>query len=568
MSDDRANIEISATTSKLASGLRRAGTMVSAFASTAARGVGTAFSAINSKLKLGEVGKNAAGHLMGNVATRGLDALTEAATDVRDLERNLTRYNIAASGSQASLAGLRGQISQVSRDTGIAREELLGAAQAYVDLTDDADGASRSLASITRFSIATGVSMQTAARMAGEYRGSLGIAADQTDAMFDAIIKMNVSAEDAAEILPKLAADFGAFDQGVGAVRSMSAAFSTLRPAAGSSKKAASELEGIMAGLGDADVLRKLKIAGVRVVDKNGNKRASEEILEDIVTQFGEIAKKKKVSVEQVAKVVFGGDAAAAGIRTLAQNIGKWHELRAAAKQTGETQRRANEFLESDAGRLDRAMNNLKLTIAEAFTPERIAAFTSAVESLVAKMGPLVDLFGKAGDLLGGLYGVGKSIRGALTSGENGNPFRHNVGKLGNKVIDDREGDSERKRNAAGYDRAVADILGGEVNDRTSQESIRRAVVARYAANNGAATAGNRYLANAFGSGEEVAAAVDKVLRQIAADTAKQASADAQKTASAIASAITGALGAMTVDISRDKVVDATRNSAKNRTRP
>jgi hypothetical protein len=112
---DRAEIEISASTSKLAAGLARARSMLGAFASNVSRGIGGAMGRLNKHLELGKTGKHVLGEVGGNIATRGLDSIVGAAEGVRDFERNLMRFQITTNGSAASTATLRNQIRQVSK---------------------------------------------------------------------------------------------------------------------------------------------------------------------------------------------------------------------------------------------------------------------------------------------------------------------------------------------------------------------------------------------------------------------------------------------------------------------
>lgn len=571
MSDStRANIEITASSRKLARGLAAARRLVFGFASTAARGVSAAFK----KIKLGDVGKNALGHFGGDMLSKGMDTIVDAAQGVRDFERDLIRFQITTGGSAASTARLRNQIRGVSRETGVAAAEVLAGASQYVALTGDAEGASTAMRTFARIAQASGASVSDVAQATAAMRTSMGLNANDIEAVFSSMIIQGkegaVELKDLAGELATLAPQFAQFRGGksVGGIRELGAALQVVRSGAGTASEAATQLESLMGELAKPEVIRKLAKLKINIFDKDP--RTGLTTLRNASDIFEDLAKNQKLSDPRIVAAIFGRKEAQQAIRSIREHIDLYRDLKVAAEDTGAVQRDLNTFLESDAGRLDKAMNDLKVTIAEAFTPERIQAFVSAVEDLAGKIGPLVEGLGKINDYtFGGLFNVGKSVRGYLSGNENGNPFRRKgFGALGDTIGqyfgDQTKEGKERAANAAGYDRAVNDILGGEVNERTSPESIKRAVFARYSANSGAATAGNRYLANVFGSGDEVAAAVDRVVRQAAVEMGKQAAQDAKRYADAVVSALSG----LSFNLGRDQVVDAVDNSSKNRTSP
>jgi len=587
MSDTRANIEITASTRRLAAGLGQARRMLGGFASAAARGVSGAFS----KLKLGDTSKRALGNFGGDMMTRGFDAIVDTAQGVRDFERSLIRYQIATDGSAASTARMRAEVRAISRDTGIAAEEVLAGASQYVALTGDANGASRAMQFFADTAAATGTEVDDVAKASASLGMAMGISADNFENAFSGLVAQGksgaVELTNLASEMPEVLSQFSAFRgaKSIEGVREMGAAFQVIRKNATSASSASTQFSALMGELADNEVLGKLQKIGVTVYDNTGKLRSASEIFEDL-------AKNQKLVDERVISAIFGRKEAQQAVRSIRDNIAQYRELKKVAKDTGVIQRDKMKFLESDAGRLDTAMNNLKVTIAEAFTPERIKAFTNGVEALVDKMGPLMDSIGWIGDKLGSLYSFGRSARGAFNAAmgnANANPWATGgiVGRRGFvRDVDvvnatgqvptadgfvDRNSPEGRaaieaaKRRIAsrrGFDQTAADIMAGESNERTTPESVRRAVIARFNANEGTATAGNRYLASAFGSGEEVSQAVDRVVRQIAVEMGKAAVQDAKR----YGDAIVGALSGLTFNIGRDKVVDAVNNSSQVRT--
>lgn len=579
MSDDRADIEIGAKTTRLAAGLRAARSMVSGFASTAARGIGSAFSAVNSKLKLGDTGKAAAGHLLGGIGERGLDSLIDGATAVRDFERNLKRYEITTSGSAASTAAMRSQIAALSKETGIAREEILAGASTYVALTGDAKGASDAMAAFARISQASGASVADVANATAALRTSMGLEAKDIEAVFSGLIVQGkagaVEIKDMAGELATLAPQFANFrgGKGVEGIREMGAAFQVIRTGAGSASEAATQFQALMGSLADSETLRKLQAIKIRVYDPDGSMRSASEIFEDI-------AKNQKLADPRIIGAIFGRKEAQQAVRSLRNHIDLYRELKVAAQDTGAVQRDLDSYLASDAGRLDKAFNDMKVTIAEAFTPERITAFTNAVQALAEKLGPVVDFIGKAADKLGGLYDVGRKVRGFLGDNNSNNPWGNKLDEARDFQIangtgawiqtpdgrwvrrDSAEGRGHvtaaqlRLKHRKGYESSVENILGGEVDERTTDDSIGRAIAAKHSDNIGAQLAGDRYLK---------AAGVDEAKVQAIVKGAIQGT--AEEFGRNMKDALTAALGGLNIELGRDKVVDATRESGKNRTR-
>lgn len=516
-----AQIEITASSSRLAAGLSAAYSKFQAFGSSVARGMGRAFKSINAKLAPGDTMKNALGHAGGDLIGKGLGMITDAAGDVRDFERNLIRYQIASGGSAKATAELRSQIRSISTDTGVSSSEILAGASSYVALTGDTDGARDAMAAFARVSQASGASVSDVATATAALKQSMRIDGSQVEAAFSGLIvqgkKGAVEIKDFAGELATLSPQFAQFgNTGLGGLREMGAAFQIIRQGAGSAGEAATQFQAMMGELVASH--KQLAAIGVHVFQRNPKTGAKE--LRNFTAIAEDLAKNKALNDPAKLQAIFGRKESQAAVRTIRAQIDEMKNLTKAGEDTGAVQRDLSTFLESDAGRLDAAFNRIKVAIADAFTPERIAGFVNAVEGLVDKLGPLVDMVGAAGDVLGGIAGVGKSIRGWMSGNANNNPWKdtefEDVMQMGDNaetadMLRAANGETPEQRagrkkglelraaNRASYDRAVEDIMGGEVNDRTSKESIRRAYFAA-AADPAAAgglglnRAGSRYL--------------------------------------------------------------------------
>ncbi len=513
-----AQIEISAGTSRLASGLTAAKRAFLTWGTATARGIGAAFKGVNKALAPGDTMKRAVGNLGGDLMGKGLSAISDAATEVRDFERNLVRFKITAGDAAPPIDSLRKTMIGISRETGVARDEVMAGAAAYVGFTGDAAGAADAASLFARVAQATGSSTADVAQAMSALKSSMGITAKEGEAAFSALIVQGkggaVEIKDMAGELAGLAPQFALFKNGKGVqgLREMGAGFQVVMKNAASASDAATKYQALMGSLSDKETLKKLKGLGVQVTDNKGK-------LLDASTVFGNIAKNQKLFKGTNLSTVFGRKEAQLAALALKEHIGLYRELRDQAQDTGAVQRDLGTFLESDAGRLDKAFNNMKLAVAEAFTPERIKAFTTAIEGLAEKLGPVIDFIGKAADKLGSLVSVGKKIRGAL-GGESLSPGRNWANVAEDKMIVQQgamyghseakiAGAKSRLADDAARQQAIKSILGNEKDERTTPDSIRAAVLA---ANNtrgygagkiGEQMAGEQYLRNAGVSNEE-----------------------------------------------------------------
>lgn len=403
MSSAVANIEIGATTTRLMRGLAAAGRAVRSFAAGAARGLaGIKFS---KKESLGEFGKSALGNFAGGMLGRGVDVMADAARDTFNLERALVRFQITTNGTSASTNRLRQQVTEVSRATAIARGEVLAGSSQYVALTGDAAGAAQAMSSFARIAQASGASVGDVASATASFKTSMGLQAGDIEAAFSAMIVQGkegaVEIKDLAGELASLAPAFAQFRdaQGLGGIRELGAAMQVVMKGAGSASEAATQLQSLMGALSDTEVIRKLKQVKINVFDKDP--RTGLMTLRSASDIFEDLANNQKLADPRVVAAIFGRKEAQMAIRSIRSHIGLYGDLRESAKDTGAVQRDLNTLLHSDAGKIESAFNNAKIALANAFTPERIEKFASALGKVADLVSKIVDgienLFDDAG---------------------------------------------------------------------------------------------------------------------------------------------------------------------------
>ena len=292
------------------------------------------------------------------------------------------------------MAEFRQELSQVSRATGLNRQELLNGAAAYVALTGDAAGATKAMALFGKVSNATGASMADIAATAAAMKSNLGIDPKDFEAAFAALhVQGKAGAVELRELATELAGiapTFAAFKGGAGVegLKEMGAALQVLRQGFGSSTEAATGMQALMVSLKkNADKFQK---AGVKIYDKDpktGKKR-----LRDFSDIVDGIANSKLAKDPTLLQKAFGRDEAVRAYDQLVQNRALLDDLIRQSSDAGAIDRDAATYLASPAGRIAKAWEEVKLKMAEAFTPERIEKFASALEKAVVFAADLVDL--------------------------------------------------------------------------------------------------------------------------------------------------------------------------------
>ncbi len=532
MAKTSAQVEITASSSRLAAGLSQASSKFRSFAAGVGRRMGSLFG----KGKDGfSTAKGAVASFGGDMIGKGIDAIAGAAEGVREFESDMQRLGQATHQSDAQMAALAESLKATSIATGINRNELAKAASVYFDKTSDVEGMAKALDVFAMTAQASGAATQDLVGVAAAMKDSMKMDSSEFLEAFGGLIAQGeagkVTLKELAAEAPSLMAMFSKFNTGKEGLMQMNAAFQVGAKAFGSASQAATGLEAMMGML----QARQSQLAqqGVKVFKVNKDGTVVMRNMQDIVADIG----KKNIDPRKWGKVFGENKEGRNFLETLLKYPDLYKQITDAGSQAGVVQEYAMNRAASRAGRLDLALNQMKESVANAFTPERIEAFTRGVEAAAEHIGNLVEGLGFIADGLGALSGVGKSIRGALSG--SGNMFREqmftNRVERGMSPIlaagkgDMSKGDVALQRNAAGWDAAVAKILGSERDERTTKDSVRAAYISSKSEggyeNLGAKIAGDQYLRNAGVTKEqaeeawkkEVIASNEKGLAMIAA---------------------------------------------------
>lgn len=511
--------------------------------------------------------KGALGALGTGFGIQGAGMITDAIGGIRDFERNLVRLQIAAGKTPAEMDAIRQSIFAVSKATGVANEDILAGTQNYVDLTGDIDGATAAMSSFARIAQASGASVSDVSTAAAALQQAMKLDPDDIEAAFSGLIQQGkagaVSLKDFAGELSSIAPMFAKFGGGAGvtAIADLGAAFQVARKGFGSASEAGTGLKALMTSLSrNAD---KFQAAGVKIFDKDPKTGAKRfRSFRDIVDQIGASRLAKDPTLLTKA---FGSVEAQQAFDMLRANRGELEAIYEAGQDAGAVQRDLDTYLQSSAGRMDVALNNVKLAVVEAFTPERIQKFVEVIEQVVDAIGSMIDGIKRLRDYMPGAdaldqnpFGTDKlgeqdlvSVVAAQTQGQTHLPESHPVVQRGREVL----------ANRAAFDAAMGDITGAGSRD----EQIRRAVAAATARPTSAAMGGHDERAYNAGGFAGKNTAGQRFLRDNNVSEETVAKIRSEQFARAIADAISKGFAGVSVNMDGSSVAKATNNAPIHR---
>ncbi len=514
-----AKIEITAGTARLPAALRTALKSFQGFATS----VGQSLIGINSdrgadKAGAKAWGQHALGQVAGNLATRGLDLLVDQGKQVIDFERNLTRLGIAARMSQDELGGVRRAIGAASNDTGVARDEILRGARAYVDIAGAEAYTADKMRLLARVAQSSQSDIGDLAQVMFQLEHAMHVSPAELENTFSGLINMSKDgavhfAQMQAEIneLAPQAARYGMV--GRAGANELAALMQVARTGFGTVSEMGTGITRVFTGLTmHASKFRKY---GVEVfnVGKDGTKtwRKFSDIFNDIRTN--NILSKDP----ELLRKAFGRSEADRTIRLWMEGTGALKKFEEAGMENGVVTKDLATYVESAAGRMDVAFERTKNKIAEAFTPERLDKFSHVLEEIAEKIEPIAKAAGFVGDVLGGLYKGGKAIRGFFTPDDSRvyAPTFDEIADYTRRGVSEHDAVSlltGRHSRFVAAKKAISDAMKG---DQTTPESDELAVRDRFdprdKSGEGAQSAGAAYIEAAGLSPEKVADVLKKV---------------------------------------------------------
>lgn len=375
--------------------------------------------------------------------------LVLAAKDSLKFEDSLVRLNVASRGAMGSMEDVRQRVMDVSKETAVGKDELLAGANAFIALTGDGKAAAEMLDLFGKAQVATNASMEDISAVAASMSQNLGLTSAEMEKGFSIMISGGkagaIEMKDMAGLMAGLAAQSKQFAAGTGleGTAKISAALQIARQDFGSAAEAATGLEAIMGSMiQNAD---KLKKEGVNVFGADGKS------LRDMKTIIEELAK-KGLNQQQLIDI-FGRKEALRAFNALTKVDGAWQKMIDDTLKANDVQEDYFAVSQSASHKVNKSFNDIKLAIADVFTPERLQGFAKILGGIVEAASRLVGMLEAVSDWY---------QRNNVTKSDEGGP----EAKLSDKELDERLGMSDFQ---------LAMAHPGQIRARLEDERKRRA---------------------------------------------------------------------------------------------
>lgn len=348
------------------------------------------------------------------------------ASQVFDYEKALARLQITASTTPEAMREYSGTVEQASRATGINRNEILSAASAYVALTGDMDTARAATGTWAKIAQATGSTVSDIAQTAAALSQQMGIGPAQMESTFSALAQQGkagaIELKDLAGVMSQIAPMWAQFKggKGVEGVRELGAALQIVkRGFGGDASETVTGLQSLLVSL--QKNAGRFKANGIKVfdVDKNGK-----ETMRGVFEIVDDISKSSLVKHPDLLEKAFSRVEAYRSYLQLVQGSDARSKFVEDSRDVGLIQRDFDTYMQSSAARMEQSWNAVKLALADAFTPERIEKFATALDGMAAHVGDVTAAAGKLADAWMYLFNIGRRIRGAFTDVDDENPFK------------------------------------------------------------------------------------------------------------------------------------------------
>lgn len=337
-----------------------------------------------------------------NISAVGIaGALGVAVKDALSFDKGLNQLLRSSDDTIGTIDQLRGAVLGLSKESGIAKEEILAGAQAYVTATGDAAGALANAKTFARVVTATGASMTDVASAGAVLRDQFGVLPQDMEAAFSQLTlggkKGKIEIADMARLMAELGASFKPFagSQGLSGVADIGAVFQMAAKDFATADTTKTGLVNLFAQIGNRE--GELAKAGVILRQSGKAGRGPLKNALEIIQELTRLQDKDPIRFKEI----FGKDLQASQALRAIQNAGgSIQELSAATRGADTIGKDLARNQASGAFRVQKSWNDVKLKIAEAFTPERVLAIANLIEKIVTAITNLIDRLGGAENAL------------------------------------------------------------------------------------------------------------------------------------------------------------------------
>jgi len=373
MADRVGNINLRARNQMLRADLKKAEKQLQTFSQNSSKSIKSGFKAS-----------------LGGLAALGTTAgFAGLATDAIKFEDTLTRIGIQASGD-LDVAKFRKDLTAISKETGLSKADILKAAEASVNLEGAIGATAGDARALAMAAAATGAEISDLAGMKFAMKSQFGLS--DADDIIDAYSTIIANGKAGSITLGEMSQAFEsagssmvkAFGQGREAIAKSTAALNVVRTSFGSASEAANGFSGAVDAI-EQNAL-KLQGLGIKVFDKDGQMRDMLEISKEIYAKYG----KTKRGKEMFSQIIGSANARKA-IVSMGQNASTIEDLTAKSLQSNAAIDDTATYMASSAGKMKSAFNEIKASLSQAFTPDRIEKMADAAQFLAKAVGFMTD---------------------------------------------------------------------------------------------------------------------------------------------------------------------------------
>lgn len=362
---------------KLRRDLRKARRDISAFGKDTSRRLRSSF-------------KDSFGTLAGVGTVSGIAAIGKS---VLDVDKKLTRLGIQAGQSKAEMIGFHERLRDLSDDTGLGTENLADAAARFVSLTGAYKQARRGAEVFAKASAASGASLEDVAGAAASLSNNLDIS-DVAGFQQGLSIMLTqgkagaVELRELAGLLPTIAPNFTKFGRtGTDGLAELGGALQVVRRGFGSGSEAATGLNALMTSL--TRNASKFEKAGVTMF--NNDAETGKQSLRNFLVLIEAIGNSQLMNSPQALIDTFGSSEAERSFQELYKGFVDVNKLWRQGLASNAVEEDFATYMESSAGRIEKAWQRLQNTFAREITAERIERLVSALDALGRVAGFVVD---------------------------------------------------------------------------------------------------------------------------------------------------------------------------------
>ena len=346
----------------------------------------------------------------------GVMLLQNLTKKTMDFDLALTRLAVQGHKSANAQSQMRAEIMRVSKETGLAKEQIVDAGKSIIDSTGDFDFMTGTLENLSSLSRTTGSDMGALGRVAGALANQFNMDAEAANKFMRILVEQGEQGswtlEEMATTAPKV---FAALQMaGVNTekeIKDATAYMQVFRVGFATAEEAATAYKGTVARL--AMEQSRFEAMGVEF-DKDGKARATAEILVDVLEKANETGYEgpslvKLFGTENIALVTAMQktykEAKAEGL-DLTEVMGKYMDVTGDASEQAKKLARVQE---STAGKFDTLKTTLDdVVVTTLLTEENMESLgiaaggaTEALVGTIENIQILAELFAKAADSLG-----------------------------------------------------------------------------------------------------------------------------------------------------------------------